>query len=273
MAQSGYDAGAPGRSIDAWKRMAAQRLGTDESIGIDADLTAGNASFTRPNASLSHADDAGTQTNFAPRFRETATATIVSTTDLARLIPVPDAATLLQSTLPSLRRAEREAAELLSIIQRDLAFQLQEAGVTYDRSSFDDLRQRSRTFDDAQAGFSERKQLMYKGHRHQAPKSLEDTRSAAPTAAGGASYWNFATHHDDLSVYSEDALRRARALERSAEDARARHKAFEGGNEALIAELEQTRKLLVPTASSADSVLPTRFAGDHHVSGSGTPKP
>jgi hypothetical protein len=271
-------------TLAEWKARAARRLGTEHLLEAVSNvsmvgapgppLALGNQSFAMgvaPGSIGLSAEDAANQTHFPPRFRDTAVATIVSTADLTRLVPVPDAATLMCSTLPSLRRAEREAAELLAAIQRDLAFQLQEAGVTFDRSAFDDLRSRGRTMDDPKSTFAERKQLQFKSHkRHVLPDSIEATRSLAPHAAGKASYWDYATHHDDLEMYDRETLSRACAMEHTAQEAMLRHRAFEQGNASLLKELDVTRKLLQPVAQLEAMIMPQRYVDAPGAGGGGS---
>ncbi len=242
------DAG-PKRNMKEWKALIESRLGQHAAGGE------GSSPAVRPVEK-----DEALQTVFAERTKDVAVATVVSTADLARLFPIPDAATLMRSTLPSLRRAEREAAELLKVVQRDLAYQLQEAGVTFDRSSFDDIRAMSVGFDSAGGGglFKERKQMRFKSSKNPL-LAASLTASRGPGPAGGAGYWNFATHHSDLQLYDRGDLRRAGAMDSFAVEARNRHRTFDEGEKQLLQELAATRQLLSQQFDADPFAMPSRY--------------
>lgn len=60
-------------------------------------------------------------------------ATIITTADLAKLIPMPDDALMLRASLTSLQKLERHASELLAHVQREISVQVEDAGVSYAR--------------------------------------------------------------------------------------------------------------------------------------------
>lgn len=231
------------RTLDEWKALARSRLGAvEESAAAEYHDVADHAS----------------QTTFGDPTKDQSVATVISTADLSRLIPQPDASTLMRSTLPSLRRAERDAVTLLEHVQRDLAYHLQDAGVSYDASAFDEVRQKGRSFEDTASGFTSRRQLRFKGSATSAVAAA--AAQGGTTAPAAKNYWDFASHHDDVNLYNNDTLRRARVVEHLADSLQHRLKTY-NEMEAQLAEQLAVSRTFVTAASLEREQMPSRYAG------------
>ena len=148
-------------------------------------------------------------------------ATIVTTADLRSLIPVPDDATLLRSTHASLRRCEQEATTLLKFVQRELASEMQESGVSFAPSALDKVADVTRKIRGSAAiQFSARQQLTYHGEsgsKLQASTGLDNSRQQQ----------QFAQNESKFRFYSDAMRRRANMLEKMRQEVEARHDTYD----------------------------------------------
>ncbi len=147
-------------------------------------------------------------------------ATIVTTADLRLLIPIPDDATFLRSTHASLKRCEQEATTLLRFIQRELASEMQESGVSFAPSALDKVAEVTKKVRGAAAiQFPARKQLTFHGESDKA------TQGGAESAGG--SRQKFAQNEAQYRFYSEAMRKRAKMFEKMRLEVEARHETYD----------------------------------------------
>jgi hypothetical protein len=215
------------RSKEQWRQRIRDRMG-------------GVGPSELPDAAMAgEVGDAQCQTTFAAETKEVAAATLVSTADLNAIIPRPDTDTLAMSTLSSLKEAEAEAAELLKHVQRDLAFYLREAGVSYNRSSLDELKIASRSIDDegggdAHEGARDRRQLQYRG-------GLDRAVAATPEKSRQDRLSDFALQSRNMTMYRPKLADQAAYLTQLDAQITARHAAFDQINDELAMQTEARR--------------------------------
>lgn len=153
--------------------------------------------------------------------KDVAVATVVTTADLAALIPMPDDATFLRATKESLLKCEEQVAALQAYLQRELTFELQDAGVGFGPSLLDDLNdqaavERRRLRSDR----PHRRQLQFKSRTNGRNQAAEELQAADNTVG-------FAVHSQRYALYPSRATVSAQALGESLESAEARHKLFD----------------------------------------------
>lgn len=178
-------------------------------------------------------DEAG-QTDYGTS-KDAAIETIVTTADLSRLIPMPDDATLLQSTKASLLRCEERAAILQAFLQRELTIELQDAGVGF-RPSLLDRMNHSAAVENRKlrADFQPRRQLAYQ-------QQGEDMGARSGGGEGGphvfnetqTERWAFPAGINRYGLYPTDATRSARVLGETRSAVQRRHALFDDVDQSM----------------------------------------
>ena len=159
------------------------------------------------------------QTDFGTK-RDANVATIVTTSDLRQLIPIPDDATLLRSTHISLKRCEQEATTLLRFVQRELASEMQESGVSFAPSALDKVAEVTKKVRGAAAiQFPPRKQLTFHGESERSSLQIGD--------ANGSTRHSFAQNESSYRFYNDSMRKRANVLEKMRLEVEARHEVYD----------------------------------------------
>ena len=214
---------SPERSSAAARREQHQ-MGLLTATGNISALDALNDMMRKPEgaAATSFLDfrDGQSQTVFAAPTADVAVATLHAASNIAELVPLPDAGQLACSTLVSLKREQERTLSLLQHIQGTLASQMQEAGVAFSgHGSTRQLklnikpRRTGGTKDEAVEAASLAKEL---GAAYQ---SLQ-----APPAGP---YWRFVTEHDTNALYDDASMRRGRVTQELSERTAVRHQMFD----------------------------------------------
>lgn len=161
--------------------------------------------------------DSNEQTDFGTKV-DAAVATVVTTADLVKLIPIPDDSIFLRATKDSLLTSETQAAELLHLVQHEITNELQSAGVAFAPSSLDSLNRLSAIQERSlRTAFKPRQQLAFCG---------TGQRSGRPDESKEKRYWEYHTPNS-FEVYTPQTSKRARVLEETVRSVGDRHEMFE----------------------------------------------
>ena len=216
-----------------------------EQLGVNPDGKYGQ----QLKHNLREVRDMETQSEYG-KEKDEAVATVITTADLRGLIPIPDDATLLRSTIESLRRTETQAAELLRHIQRELSLHLEDAGLSYEDSVLDALQQvGSYKLGSAHdTSFASRRQLAFQDPTERLKRvamlsTMGVTSGAGRPAAQEKPYWAFASQCSTVSLYPPEATRRAKQMADLSQSTQRRHECFEEIDKSLR-ELAQYRAQL-----------------------------
>ena len=164
--------------------------------------------------------DGASQTVFGPPTADVGVATLHAASNIAELIPIPDAGLMSCSTLESLKREQERALVLLQHVQGTLASQMQEAGVAF-------------------TGHGSTRQLRLNIAKPKTGKNKTDEAEAvdlakelAPAyrslqAPPSGPYWRFVTEHESNSLYDEASTRRARVVQNLTSGTTQRHELFD----------------------------------------------
>ncbi|CUG89702.1 Hypothetical protein, putative [Bodo saltans] len=171
--------------------------------------------------------DEGGQTEFGTS-KDAAVETIVTTADLAKIIPMPDDATLLQSTKASLLRYEERAAVLQAFLQRELTIELQDAGVGFGPSLLDKVYH-SAALDNRKlrADYQPRKQLAYQQQGQEGAQFGAANNGAHVYDKTQTERWAFPAGIHRYGLYPAGAMKSARVLGETADAVQRRHLLFD----------------------------------------------
>jgi hypothetical protein len=177
--------------------------------------------------------DEGGQTVFGTS-KDAAVETIVTTADLGLLIPMPDDATLLQSTKASLLRYEERAAVLQAFLQRELTIELQDAGVGFGPSLIDRVYH-SAALDNRKlrADYQPRKQLAFQQQGLEGAQMNATSNNAHVYEKTQTERWAFPAGIHRYGLYPAGAMKSARVLGETADAVRTRHVLFDGIDESM----------------------------------------
>lgn len=168
--------------------------------------------------------DVGGQSLFG-QSKDAAVATVVTTADLSKMIPMPDDLTFLRSTKESLQLLERRASSLQHHVQREMILELQDAGVEFGPSVIDEMNLHAERHD-LSSDFVMRKQLQFKGgaeeRRRTAALDANRKREAQTREVG-----SFAFNTDRYQLYPSGAVSTAKALSQLQQSTLLRHQLFE----------------------------------------------
>jgi len=157
--------------------------------------------------------DANVQAEFGTKC-DVGLATIVTTADLTKLLPMPDDALLMRATRASLQKAEAEATALVAHVQKLLQEELASVGISFTPGLIDateavGLQTRGST----RQAFTPRQQITY----------VPVTSRLTDTAAEAVSSERARDPRFQLAVYSDDLRKRALLLDRTRRAAKERH--------------------------------------------------
>ena len=230
-----------------WKAYALERLHADVAQSNEDGSTRIPDVYIPPEAV-----DSGTQSEYGTQ-KENAAATIVTTADIVELIPMPEDAALLRAPLSSLRSCEKDATDLLHHIQREIALQLQEAGVSYSSSALDNLEAASQLGEKMapRARFAQRRQLEFHTGHQDALKATDSVKLAKHQEqldefdeANATGYWRYALQQNELQAYTDTFAKRAGAMEEVRRAAIRRHQLFNDIDKQLKDQQEDLRNRL-----------------------------
>jgi hypothetical protein len=175
---------------------------------------------TNPQSQFIDFRDGATQTIFGPATADVGVATLHAASNIAELVPIPDAGLMSCSTLESLRREQERALVLLQHVQGTLASQMQEAGVAF--TGHGSTRQLRLNISKPKTG----------AKRTDESEAQDLAKELAPAyrslqAPPSGPYWRFVTEHEENSLYDVNSMRRARVVQQLSEGTAQRHDLFD----------------------------------------------
>jgi hypothetical protein len=177
-------------------------------------------SKANPQAQFVDFRDGATQTIFGPATADVGVATLHAASNIAELVPIPDAGLMSCSTLESLKREQDRALVLLQHVQGTLASQMQEAGVAF--SGHGSTRQLRLNISKPKTGANRTDQ----SEAQDLAKELAPAYRSLQAPPSGP-YWRFVTEHESNGLYDEASMRRARVVQQLSEGTSQRHDLFD----------------------------------------------